>query len=704
HHKKKKHLSNIRVYLNPGSRNETVSDALLVNKSFAGRFLILRVYNIFLPPPLIRYSRRSVRADENVYVAGFPEEVPDLDQGTHPTASLLPAKAGNSVLLLKDSTKVYQLNIGSKQPYIVGPLLGSDLSWLGMAVESPDEPGGFMVIPPAKLSAHWHGEVSNLEVSSRSTKYGRATVTMNALVADDFKNIQAVGLLAVPLQEADYRVTASHTMQPATDGSPNKKVLTSRSLVRGSPKKGYKPIANRRYYNRCTITRDGAEGTFKIFRKEGGTHQYVVQLLVTGDHGRSGYGKPRVVDIAFGEPADKEPAPSSVSTSSKASKSSYGAASSGASTSSGGSTSSGDWLGETTDPGLKKGTKLAVTFKKRSLLKKTAKSKGFEVAHLEYPQKKMLPTILWTADKKGFYMAATNGTIYQVSAPGFEIVKELNLGNKISGWGMSAKGLVVAMQERGKVAVINLRKNRLRTVMDAPGIYYIQAAPRSQMAFGTYGPYSSNKNMFAIDLKGKAKVRLLTTPKNHSGKPNSVMKNGTPYYFSDFRTAAMTSDGKYLLCFVNKKLHRFAIRGRQLVYEGCGPTLHPKNSKTVMNLSPDGKYVALFNSGKLGKDYLYYDDDEYIVVYSVTSFKYPLFMFKIRNCDHNVVEFIRNPATFFCLSFNSQLKILSSRGKLLKQCKLQERSMQVTGVLLHPSGKEILLSSREKIYWVRIKD
>jgi hypothetical protein len=196
---------------------------------------------------------------------------------------------------------------------------------------------------------------------------------------------------------------------------------------------------------------------------------------------------------------------------------------------------------------------------------------------------------MWSREGESVYLLTSEGDLHQVAVPSLVESRVFSIGRTCSDLGLSKEGLLVIDSVAQKLLVLDERTLAIKADIDTGGRTGLAASPHSSQVFIGHG-----EELAQVDLQ-KRKVVAEYKPNLLMQKyGNRIIKHPGGVTLSEFGIPRMTPDGQYLFCVGFECLHRFRIKGQELVYEEMGPRI---GSGRRIEISDDGAYVALPSGG-----------------------------------------------------------------------------------------------------------
>lgn len=633
-------------------------DAKVVNKNFVRDFVLLTVPNRGLPTPLNRFRKKKPKNGENVTFAAF-EKTRGKRTGSKLSApSLHGAKLKSSrYVYAVDRTPVYFVTWAEKKKipgdfYALGPAFDDDGQWVGLAARHDRISKDYFLISPKLLDTYWNGHVTEGKTYARFIEEGKARVTFTANVSDPANSIKEIGIYLYPWY-----------------------IINRTDVISG---RYYKimPGIEERYYHPCTIQNNTAAATVDLERIAAEKKGYHIQTVVTYTDGTRKYLKNlklearffsnerQAMNIPYAKFQKRNP--------------------------------------EVPAWKIKNGFKLASEAVNRKILNDVHTYPDFQVKYLSFPNFDLLHKYFWTKPGKSFVTLSKKGIIYHVSVPDFRIIKEIFIGSEVSDAALSRQGLVVMLKKIKKAVLVDLRTGRLKAVFDVPGNSNVYSSPQIDYAFATQSVYDS-QSLTVMDLKRKRVKGTVDAQSFGKIYPEQPGQREKERYLSKFKIPVFTPDGKYMICKADQRLIRLGIKNNgTLVADKISPIIPPDYDRVAPVLSPGGTYVGVTTKERLQDGPHEGEEARFMAIYKVDDFETPVL--KIRQQRKTSAKFVFDKPAGLIYKIFPQPHIIafSPGGEVIKEYNLHYMNLDTEGLLLHPRGKQILLSTPRFVMWVTI--
>lgn len=304
---------------------------------------------------------------------------------------------------------------------------------------------------------------------------------------------------------------------------------------------------------------------------------------------------------------------------------------------------------------------------------------------------------MWSREGESVYLLTSEGDLHQVAVPSLVESRVFSIGRTCSDLGLSREGLLVIDSVAQKLLVLDERTLAIKADIDTGGRTGLAASPNSSQVFIGQG-----QELAQVDLQ-KRKVVAEYQPNLLMQKyGNRIIKHPGGVTLSEFGIPRMTPDGQYLFCVGFECLHRFRIKGQELVYEEMGPRI---GSGRRIEISDDGAYVALPSGG------------------GNSAFKgqqgappYSTFVFATGNLQKPVtvvagghyprcLAFDKPRKCIYAANYDTSLIQFAPGGAKLKSYAIAPRGEETQQILPHPLGRGVLLyTMSKKLFWCQFDE
>lgn len=195
------------------------------------------------------------------------------------------------------------------------------------------------------------------------------------------------------------------------------------------------------------------------------------------------------------------------------------------------------------------------------------------------------PSLAWTADGRAFYWVNGDGLLRRMNASSFEEEARADLAGSGRSLALSSEGLVVAAADRVRILdAVTLQEKRQ---IPLPGVTRAVSAPSLSFVYAIARP----DKLHLLDAAAGSVLKVVTADEMNREFGKTVKKHPDGRGLFAFEQIETTPDGRFLFAVCAEGLHRFAIRGKDLVYEEMGAAIARKAQ--AIEISPDGTLVCV---------------------------------------------------------------------------------------------------------------
>lgn len=288
----------------------------------------------------------------------------------------------------------------------------------------------------------------------------------------------------------------------------------------------------------------------------------------------------------------------------------------------------------------------------------------------------------WAADGQSFFVASSNGELYQVTCPDLMLTRVADLGTVCRQLTRSAAGLVLTLNTIQEMWVLDPETLTLRHRIGVAGLRRVLTGPDLSIAY-----------------------TLLISPDRGAGPPMRVnLTNGAQTGLTlpstagafDFRRATITPDGLDIFAeAVPGRLARCRIEGdRLLPVEETEPIV--RGDRGMICVSPDGKWVCL----PAWDGHAPVDGE--LFVYSTRNLTRPAFNLRVGTGCH-VLAFDPVGRHICATNFEHPLLLFDDRGNpgpAVPRELFPTGSHVVEALIPHPDGRQLLVLTTESVFLV----
>lgn len=369
----------------------------------------------------------------------------------------------------------------------------------------------------------------------------------------------------------------------------------------------------------------------------------------------------------------------------------------------------GEWLGEKAKPTEKPKDwlveKTAPTEKSpetsNELKGKMRQIKNASVYDIHLPAEILAADLCWSDNADSFYALSKVGNLYLVSFPGFQKLREGNLGHNASAIKMSRQGLVIIMDKLGVIRLIDPTNFALKAEFPLPEAYDLATTATIDTAYVSTG--SNQGNLAIINLAERQIVETIDILKFFKENEATIKKPlFSSNYISSCRSMAVTPTGQYLFISEGYNLNRLRIENNSLVFEEMGPNIGSSSGHVA--ISPDSKYVGLIADSDHHIENFPNFGSSYSFIFSVKDLATPIMPVKTTSSNNTAIGFDRAGKLLYLSSYENQLITAAPDGRILETYSLKSSSEwdRTRQFLVHPAGKSLLLLTEKKLFWVTL--
>jgi hypothetical protein len=357
----------------------------------------------------------------------------------------------------------------------------------------------------------------------------------------------------------------------------------------------------------------------------------------------------------------------------------------------------GGWLGADTVPPseVEKAKPLEVVEGNRVLYTKAKVVVDASVLPLDIESKNLAGDLLWSRNARHVYVLSKDGVLREISVPDLVERRLVKFDAPCTDIALSAEGLLVLCSGKQRAFVIDEKKLEVKGSIDVGGATRLTSAPDASVAF-----IGEGSDIRLADLNTRKIVATFNSHQVNAKYVKRIRRHQDGVVLSEFRMPRMSPDGRYLFCVGFECLHRLSLRGRELVYEEMGPRIG-QNAQRI-EFSGDAVYIALPSGGG---NYWFAD---------APKVNYGTYVFNVRNLLKPVLTiasghyprclgFDKVGKCIYAMNFDKQLLTFSPMGQKLREYVLTDRGDQTSQILVHPTGKKVLLRCL-RLIWVEIDD
>ncbi len=646
--------SSIQVVLNSGSIKERIVSAEIAGIDLENDVAILSIIapdhkSVFTLEKL-SYASETM----GVFVLGFPFGT-FLSASSHNPAVTV-SKGWVSSIRKDDygNVKLIQVDACINPGNSGGPVINSKGNLFGIAFAKISESQIGFVIPIQRLVELSNGKISQVEITSVETKNLHVSVHIKFLILDPFHLIQQ-------LRIAYYPTNSKH-------------IVVAKPLKQGywAPlRQGEKmKIANGHWAGMngyATLALPSKKGANLLVQPEftsmdGAVHAMEVTLLKdplqlwkTSTHEQTR--KPG----KHTRPATKE--------------------------------RGGNWLG---------GGHATSSYKRHSTLQfGPLKIQRFPVLDAKVtllPIENNIDNMFWADDGNYLVVATGSGVIYKIpvsSAASAKFLKK-RINTNIKHFAKSSLGFVALNDKMQEIDLI--KESDLTTIAAIPvgSCKLLTASPKSDKVFVSDG----RSELKLVDLKAKTIEHTFYASNVWQDQGSFIRKNKNSVLLSNWTSIQMTPDCRYLFCASFGCLHRFKIKGDELIYEEMGPSIG--NSGGRIEVSSDSNYISLINGGGNSRIAGYPQMSYGIYIFQVSDLQAPV-LSVIPGAYPRALAFDPGHNRLYSSNFEKNLLRFDNKGNIIREYKLDKRGNETKQILAHPHENMLALRTKKHVFLVKFK-
>ena len=328
-----------------------------------------------------------------------------------------------------------------------------------------------------------------------------------------------------------------------------------------------------------------------------------------------------------------------------------------------------------------------------SLAEEETEEPGGRMREIRLNPDDVSPEMVWSDKGDALFVAEKTGVIRRILIPSWREDRRLWAGSAVAAVAQSKMGIVALVPEKKEVWL--LKEDTLQVLRKFPVAQAdsLGTTPHGVTAFVGKGERGWNLELQVIDLEQNRITReciALDFMKSQQ-KLATIRKHVSSLQLSMFQHPTGTPKGDTLLCESGDCLHRFVVKNFELVYEEAGPQVG-KIGRIVV--SADGVYVAVPAPEKPPADHPALKPYG-TYVYKVKDLQKPAWSIP----EVRVWGFTRAAEKVVGLQDPGTIGVFSTKGKLEKTLGLKEGTPAVRMVLLHESGKVLVLTAA-RVLWL----
>lgn len=641
----------VEVVFNSGEKSEIRLLGKILSTDDDVDLALLEVTGADLPKPLGGEKDPKVWETMPVHILGFPfGSLLAIERHGNPVVTV---SSGTLSSLRKDdfgNLSFLQITGDINPGNSGGPIVDQEGDLVGVAVAKIGSTQIGFAIPKLRLNRFFEGRVGGVSLTPQTNTGGVAEVAVRAKLIDPFGKVKNVGIAFLPGKQAND--------VPRKDDGTFGRMAT----VSGA-------------YRLLKLDGNEATGEAVLSGRPNQREEFTFQICYEDGQGVVHFMKPTPYELQFEGDSNREADNMAREEDDE------------------------DWIGNVKTAGTptKKG-ELVITKPGKELLGEVKEVVDAKVRTIDLPVATLIPQLLWLEDAEFLLAADNGGTLYELAVPSFKLTRKVDFHRNLSWIEMSRQGLLVVVNQLQEIWVLDPENMTVKGRIAVAGVDRVASSPTSDVAFGI--SKQRPNEMSIIDLK-KFKVAQVVSTRKYVGEyGNRIRRHPDSGILSDFRLPTVSPDGKYFFCVGSGSLHRFAIKGTELVYEEMGPRIGSNPQR--IEISADSRYVALPSGGGNGRPtghfpcgsyctYIYKTTDLYKPVAAVSSGAYPLSlgfdkagsMIYAQNHDHQLITF--TPA-----GVKQKEYVLSTDGDSVRQ------------LLVHPRGRSLLVETERNLFLVQL--
>ena len=295
--------------------------------------------------------------------------------------------------------------------------------------------------------------------------------------------------------------------------------------------------------------------------------------------------------------------------------------------------------------------------------------------NLKIGKDKLVPNVVWGRDHESFFVLSKRGMLRKISFPDFVELKTLDFDAECSWMGLSQEGLCVLVNSKQDLVVLDEKSLTQKRKLPIGIAKRFGSSPGSDLVF-----LSTEQHQLVIaDVKSGKKIETYDIGDFNSMQVERHERAGP---ISEVKMPTVSPDGKHCFLVASGCLHKFSIVNREVVYEQVGARIADNPGR--VEISADSKYIALPSGGGNGKR------------------GYSTYIYKVSNILDKVIE-INGGAYPRALALDKQagliygqgegfnLRTFTPQGEVQKNYKFDRRSSQTVQILVHPTGRKVLV-------------
>ncbi len=646
----------ISAVLNSGTEQERSMPCNVIATDTDRDLAILKIQAKSLPQSVNLTAAVKIRETLPVYIFGFP--FGEALATTEKSPAITVGKGSISSIRKTESGKIIQIDGDLNPGNSGGPIVDENGAVIGIAVAKVGGTQIAFVIPFEEIFEMFAGRIQSVKFDKIRTFSGPIKYRADVSLIDPFANLKRVSILYITARDV-------HSRTKEDSGN-------------------WKPVAPAMTEQPLTITGQNAVGEL-TFSNPTASSTYLYQVKQVSADGKISYTKAVPVQIEPGHQGVTS-VPTFQNTMTRQGERHYAAS------------KEEGWLGSKPptnkslsaivikDPVSGSGDFLGT---KRTL-------DNLSVMEASLPSAQAITSMLFSSDSKFIYISEKNGTVRKISIPGFLEDRRLETGERISGLEFSKSGLLLALNELQEIWILDPATLKVKSRINVPNLDQIASSPSLSLAYATPGSVTV---LYVIDLISGTILKQYEVGKVNSAQGASIRKHLQGVNLNSFAWIKVTPDGKYLFCSGYEALHRFQIRGSDIVYEEMGPKL---SGSGPIVISPDSMYVSLVGgSGRNISDHPKIEYGSYI--YKVSDISTPVLSIET-GMIQKAIGFDKIAGRIYSQNNDKQLLIFNTKGVREKEYAISRyQGDRVRSFAVYPLGSKLLVLTDGRLYWVEIQ-
>lgn len=638
---REKQSRTVQVDFNSGSKNRKTFLARVVSEDKSRDLAVLKIKNRDLPKPISLTSPNVIRETVTVHILGYPFGKALSTSRNGPSVTI--SSGTISSIHNDDNGDLEEVQVdGDINPgNSGGPIVFGDGSLMGVSVATVTGTQIGVGIPGESVLELLKGRVAELAIGQSKSGPQSIEVSFTAKLIDPLAKLKNVSVLYIPK-------SGLNEMKANKDGT-------------------WPRVSGEMKEVKLEIKGQTATAKQKITGEFGSKLTFVHQLKFTNGEGNTTHTSPAEFIVRIPrKPRDRNISSDDDDWIGDAEKK---------------ESDKEDWIGGTDSVGNPVDSH-------RSLKGNAFVCVDAQCSNLKIGKDELVPNIVWGRDHESFFVLSKRGMLRKISFPDFVELKTLDFGAECSWIGLSQEGLCVLVESRQDLVVLDEKSMTQKRKLPIGIAKKFGSSPGSDLVF-----LSTERHQLVIaDVKSGNKIKTYDIDDFNSMQVDRHDKAGR---IGEVKMPTVSPDGKHCFLVASGCLHKFSIENREVVYEQAGESI-ARNPGRV-EISADSKYIALPSGGGNGKR------------------GYTTYIYKVSNILEKVIE-INGGAYPRALALDKQagliygqgggfnLRTFTPQGEVQKNYSFDRRSSQTVQILVHPTGRKVLVLKSTGITFVELPE